>query len=90
MNSEVQNSKIQIERFDFAQFLDSLAITAMFFNYKNIVTDLDRLLYLCYVILYNARPIQEDKLKGMSGPQMNKNLNEFLKNFRKKFEKKKE
>jgi hypothetical protein len=32
MNSEVQNSKIQIERLDFAQFLDSLAITAMFFN----------------------------------------------------------
>ena len=89
MNSEVQNSKIQSERLDFAQFLDSLAITAMFFNYKNIVTDLDRLLYLCY-IMYNARPIQEDKLKGMSGPQTNKNFNEFLKNFRKKFEKKKE
>ena len=89
MNSEVQNSKIQIERLDFAQFLDSLAITAMFFNYKNIMTDLDRLLYLCY-IMYNARPIQEDKLKGMSGPQTNKNFNEFLKNFRKKFEKKKE
>ena len=89
MNSEVQNSKIQIERLDFAQFLDSLAITAMFFNYKNIVTDLDRLLYLCY-IMYNARPIQEDKLKGMSGPQTNKNFNEFLKNFKKKFEKKKE
>ena len=89
MNSEIQNSKIQIERLDFSQFLDSLAITAMFFNYKNIVTDLDRLLYLCY-IMYNARPIQEDKLKGMSGPQTNKNFNEFLKNFKKKFEKKKE
>ena len=89
MNSEIQNSKIQIERIDFSQFLDTLAITAMFFNYKNIVTDLDRLLYLCYT-LYNAKPIQEDKLKGMSGPQTNKKFNEFLKNFKKKFEKKKE
>ena len=61
----------------------------MFFNYKDIVTDLDRLLYLCY-ILYNAKPIQEDKLGGMSGPQTNRHFNEFLKTFKKKFGKKRE
>ena len=61
----------------------------MFFNYKNIVTDLNRLLYLCYKI-YNSKPIQECKLGGMAGPQTNKNLCEFLKNFKKKFEKKKQ
>ena len=87
--SEAKNTQIQIEKLNFDQFLKALAITAMLFNYKNIVTDLDRLLYLCYKI-YNAKPIQEDKLGGMTGPQTNRHLNEFLKNFKKKFEKKRE
>ena len=87
--SEIKNSQIQIEKLNFEQFLKALAITSMFFNYKDIVTDLDRLLYLCY-ILYNAKPIQEDKLGGMSGPQTNRHFNEFLKTFKKKFEKKRE
>ena len=89
MNSEIKNSQIKIEKLNFEQFKDTLAITAMFFNYKNIVTDLNRLLYLCYKI-YNSKPIQECKLGGMAAPQTNKNLCEFLKNFKKKFEKKKE
>ena len=89
MNNEMKNSQIQIEKLNFVQFLDAIAITAIFFNYKNIVTDLDRLLYLCYKI-YNANPIQKDKLEGMAGPQTNRKLNEFLKNFKKKFMKKKE
>ena len=89
MNSETKNSQIQVEKLDFNQFLSAFAITAMFFNYKNIVNDLDRLLYLC-LEMYNAKPIQEDKLGGMAGPQTNLHLNEFLKNFKKKFEKKKQ
>ena len=89
MNSEIKNNQIKIEKINFEQFLDALAITAMFFNYKNIVTDLDRLLYLCYKI-YFARPIQEDQLGGMAGPQTNIKLSEFLKNFKNKFQKKEE
>ena len=84
MSSEIKNTQIQVEKLNFTQFLDAMAITAMFFNYKNIVTDLDRLLYLCFKI-YNSKPIQENKLGGIAGPQMNKKLNEFLKTFKKKF-----
>ena len=89
VNSEIKNNQIQVEKINFEQFLDALTITAMFFNYKNIVTDLDRLLYLCYKI-YFARPIQENKLGGMAGPQTNIKLSEFLKHFKKKFLKKNE
>ena len=89
MNSEIRNTQIQTGKLDFNSFMNTFAITAIFFNFKDIVTDLDRLLYLCYKI-YNAKPIQEDKLGGMTGPQTNRHLNEFLKNFKKKFEKKRE
>ena len=88
-DSEIKNSQVKIEKLDFEQFKETLAITAMFFNYKNIVTDLNRLLYLCYKI-YNSKPIQDSKLGGIAGPLTNKNLCEFLKNFKKKFEKKKQ
>ena len=52
--SEIKNSQIQIEKLNFEQFLKALAITSMFFNYKDIVTDLDRLLYLCYIFITNS------------------------------------
>ena len=87
-NSEIKNTQIQTEKLDFNMFLAALAITAMFFNYKNIVTDIDRLLYLCFTI-YNAKPIQEKKMEGTADVETNKNLNEFLKNIKKKFSKKK-
>ena len=88
MNDENKNSQIQVEKLDFNLFLHALAITAMFFNYKDIVTDIDRLLYLCYKIYY-AKPIQEHKLVGMTGYKINKNFSDFLKDFKEKFEKKK-
>ena len=87
-SSEMTNSQMQIEEFNFEQFLKALAITAMLFNYENIVTDLDRLLYLCFKI-YNAKPIQDDRLWGMTAPKTNKHMNEFLKNIKQKFDKKK-
>ena len=86
VNSETKNSQIQVEKLDFNQFSSAFAISAMFFNYKNIVNDLDRLLYLC-LELYNAKPIQEDKLGGMAGPRTNLHLSEFLKNFKKNLKK---
>ena len=80
MNTENKNTQIQIERLDYNKFLEALAITAMIFNYKNIVNDIDRLIYLCYQI-YNAKPIREDKLGGIVSSQANKNLGKFLKGF---------
>ena len=55
----------------------------MIFNYKNIVNDIDRLIYLCNQI-YNAKPIKQDKLGGITSSQANKNLGKFLKRFIKK------
>ena len=84
MNTEYKNTQIQVERLDYSKFLEALAITAMIFNYKNIVDDIDRLIYLCYQI-YNAKPIREDKLGGIASSQANKNLEKFLKEFIKRY-----
>ena len=84
MNTEYKNTHIQVERLDYNKFLEALAITAMIFNYKNIVNDIDRLIYLCYQI-YNAKPIREDKLGGITSSQANKNLGKFLKGFIKRY-----
>ena len=88
MNTEYKNSQIQMEKLNFDLFIQALAITAMFFNYKDIVTDLDRLLYLCYSIYY-SKPIQEHKLVNMTYGKINKNFSDFLKDIKQKFEKKK-
>ena len=87
VNAENKNTQIQVERLDYNKFLESLAITAMIFNYKDIVNDIDRLIYLCYQI-YNAKPIREDKLRGIVSSQANKNLEKFLKEFIKKYKSK--
>ena len=89
INSENKNNQIQIERMNFNMFLNALGITAMLFNYKDIVSDLDRLLYICFRI-YNAKPIQKKTLEGPADVQINKKLNYFMRNFKKKFEKNKE
>ena len=83
-NSEYKNTQIKVERLDYDKFLESLAITAMIFNYKNIVNDIDRLIYLCNQI-YNAKPIRQDKLGGILSSQANKNLGKFLKEFIRKY-----
>ena len=83
-NSEYKNTQIKVERLDYDKFLESLAITAMIFNYKNIVNDIDRLIYLCNQI-YNAKPIRQNKLGGILSSQANKNLGKFLKEFIRKY-----
>ena len=88
-NTEYKNTQIQVERLDYDKFLEALAITAMIYNYKNIVNDVDRLIYLCYQI-YNAKPIREDKLGGIVSSQANKNLGKFLKGFINKYRNKEE
>ena len=89
LNSEFKNTQFQVERLDYNSFLESLAITAMIFNYKNIVNDIDRLIYLCYQI-YNSNPIRDDKLGGIVSSQANKNLGKFLKGFIQKYKNKEE
>ena len=88
-NTEYKNTQIQVERLDYDKFLEALAITAMIYNYKNIVNDVDRLIYLCYQI-YNAKPIREDKLGGIVSSQANKNLGKFFKGFINKYRNKEE
>ena len=88
-NTEYKNTQIQVEKLDYDKFLEALAITAMIYNYKNIVNDVDRLIYLCYQI-YNAKPIREDKLGGIVSSQANKNLGKFLKGFINKYRNKEE
>ena len=78
------NTKVKVERLDFDKFLEALAITAMIFNYKNIVNDIDRLIYLCYQI-YNSLPYRAKKLGGFISSQANKNMEKFLKGFFEKF-----
>ena len=79
-NTEYKNTQIKVEKLDYDKFLESLAITAMIFNYKNIVNDIDRLIYLCNQI-YNSKLIRQDKLGGIISSQANKNLGKFLKEF---------
>ena len=88
-NIEYRNTQIQVERIDYNHFLEALAITAMIFNYKNIVNDIDRLIYLLYQI-HNAKPIREDKMGGIISSQANKNLGKFLKGFIKRYKNNKE
>jgi hypothetical protein len=86
-NTEYRNTQIKVEKLDFDKFMESLVITAMIFNYKNIVNDIDRLIYLCNQI-YNAKPIRQDKLGGILSSQANKNLGKFLKEFINKYKNK--
>ena len=86
-NTEYRNTQIKVEKLDFDKFMESLVITAMIFNYKNIVNDVDRLIYLCNQI-YNAKPIRQDKLGGILSSQANKNLGKFLKEFINKYKNK--
>ena len=88
INTELRNTQIQTGTINFKSFIEAFAITAMFFNYKNIVTDLDRLLYLCYTV-YNSKPIQKFKLAGRTAAKVCKEISVFLQNFIKKFEQKK-
>ena len=89
INTEYKNTQVKAERLDYNKFLEALAITAMIYNYKDIINDIDRLIYLCFRI-HNAKPIRDNKLKGIISSQANKNLEKFLKEFIKKYKNKEE
>ena len=82
--NDVENySKDQI---DFTLFLESLAISAMFFNYKNMLNDMDRMLFLAERI-YQSKPINEVIMKNEINNNTNKLFEEFLKNIREEYNK---
>ena len=89
INTEYKNTQVKAELLDYNKFLEALAITAMIYNYKDIINDIDRLIYLCFRI-HNAKPIRDNKLKGYISSQANKNLEKFLKEFIKTYKNKEE
>ena len=85
------NEKKDIENYskdqiDFTLFLESLAISAMFFNYKNILDEMDRMLFLAERI-YQSKPINEVIMKNEMNNNINKLFEEFLKNIREEYNK---
>ena len=75
-------SRIKIEQIDFALFLESLAISSMFFNFKDIISDIDRLLYLCYLI-WKSDGIKNQKLEQNVPQKINRNFIELFKKYNK-------
>ena len=82
-NSESNNTKSsqrKTEQIDFSLFLESLGITSMFFNFKDIVSDIDRLLYICYFI-WKSDGIKKQKI-GENVPQkINRSFIELFKKY---------
>ena len=90
-DKNIINEKNNIENYskdqiDFTLFLESLAISAMFFNYKNMLDDMDRMLFLAERI-YQSKPINEVIMKNEINNNTNKLFEEFLKNIREEYNK---
>ena len=81
-NSISNTYRTQIDKIDFALFLESLAISSMFFNFKNIVSDIDRLLYLCYFI-WKSNSIRNQKLEQNIPQKINRNFIGLFKKYNK-------
>ena len=54
-NTNSEKEKNIKDRIDFDTFVKSLGISSMLFNFKNILTDTDRLLYIYYFILESSK-----------------------------------
>ena len=83
-NKFLEKNKIIPDKIDFNFFLKSLGISSMLFNFKNIISDIDRLLYIYYFILEsrNFRSINTDKniLKKIENNLKNKGVNKYFRN----------
>jgi hypothetical protein len=66
------------EQIDFILFLESLGISSMFFNFKDIISDIDRLLYICYFI-WKSDGIKKQKLSQNIPQKINNNFIELFK-----------
>ena len=83
-NSENNSKNIQKknEQIDISLFLESLGITSMFFNFKDIISDIDRLLYLCYFI-WKSDGIQNQKIEENIPQKINRSFIELFKKYNK-------
>ena len=75
-------NQTKIEHIDYDLFLESLVISSMFFNFKDIVSDIDRLLYLCYFI-WKSDGIRNQKLEQNIPQKINRNFIELFKQYNK-------
>lgn len=66
------------EQIDFILFLESLGISSMFFNFKDIISDIDRLLYICYFI-WKSDGIRKQKISQNIPQKINNNFIELFK-----------
>ena len=85
LNEDENNNKFnqkKIEEIDFSLFLQSLVISSMFFNFKDIISDIDRLLYICYII-WKSDGIKKQKVEENIPQKINRSFIELLKKYSK-------
>ena len=70
-DKEKEKDKNILDKIDFETFIKSLGISSMLFNFKNIISDKDRILYIYYFIL---------KSSDMSYINLNKNILKKIRN----------
>ncbi len=80
--SNCKSSQRKIEQIDFSLFLESLGIASMFFNFKDIVSDIDRLLYICYFI-WKSDGIKKQKIEENIPQKINRSFIELFKKYNK-------
>ena len=80
-NNNKQN-KNNIEEIDFSLFLQSLVISSMFFNFKDIISDIDRLLYIC-IIIWKSDGIKKQKVEENIPQKINRRFIELFKKYNK-------
>ena len=81
-DSNCKSSQRKIEQIDFSLFLESLGIASMFFNFKDIVSDIDRLLYICYFI-WKSDGIKKQKIEEDIPQKINRSFIELFKKYNK-------
>jgi hypothetical protein len=77
-----KKNKNSIEEIDFSLFLQSLVISSMLFNFKDIISDIDRLLYICYII-WKSDNIKKQKVGENIPQKINRSFIELLKKYNK-------
>ena len=84
VNEDNNNNKNKnsIEEIDFSLFLQSLVISSMLFNFKDIISDIDRLLYICYII-WKSDNIKKQKVGENIPQKINRSFIELLKKYNK-------
>lgn len=81
-NTNSEKEKNIKDRIDFDTFVKSLGISSMLFNFKNILTDTDRLLYIYYFILESSKSpnfiMNGNMLKKVQNNLKNNNVNKHF------------